>query len=83
MSTIKWIRYDGTPETLPRVGERVLLYRTINYRSERLKDDDYKHVITHYTGEPYHCWYSEDRNPVDSDYWAYLPAPEVDENAQA
>jgi hypothetical protein len=72
---MNWIRYDGTPETLPETGVKVLLYPKAIWNGKPYGEKD-KHIITHYTGYDRYYWYSEDREPIVGDYWAYLPYPE-------
>ena len=63
-SVVRWVRYDGTTETLPEIVDRCSHYVLLNDGIDRL-GVWMKRII----------WVQADRQPSIGDVWAYLPEP--------
>lgn len=83
-SIVQWVRYDGTPETLPEIHKPVLLYRKDGRFGIDSPYDDapyFDYIITHLT--PLHktqlAWDGMTMDAVEiGDHWSYPTLPEAD-----
>ena len=64
-TTLTWVRYDGTPETLPGVFSSVLLLRDMHIGSIAQYIDE----SGRWSGLGNHCY----GKPRVGDIWAHLP----------